>query len=145
MDNRAIAERYAQSLRDSDVDATADLMHPDIVVTYPQSGEVIRGSESYEAMLANYPMGVPEGTVTVRSGGEESVHVSTAFPFGLPTITSIGSGDTFVIEGMAKYPDGEVFNVVMILRTFEGKVIEETSYFASPFEAPDWRKPYVEG
>jgi len=96
-------------------------------------------------MLANYPMGVPEGTVTVRSGGEESVHVSTALPFGLPTITSIGSGDTFIIEGMAKYPDGEVFNVVMILRTFEGKVIEETSYFASPFEAPDWRKPYVEG
>lgn len=146
MDNRALAERYAQALRDSDPDETVELAHPNIVVTYPQSGEVIRGRDNYEAMLRNYPSGVPiaDDNVTVRSGGEQTVSVSSPLPFGMPTITSIGGGNTFIIEGTAHYSDSGVFNVVMILRMLEGKVIDETSYFAAPFDPPDWRRPYVE-
>jgi hypothetical protein len=144
MENRSVAERYAQALQTRDLNLTADMAHPDIVVRYPQSGEVIRGRDNYLAMLSNYPSGLPDAEVTDLHGGKAGVHVSSPFPFGMPTITVIGSGDTFIIEGVAEYPDGALFNIVVILTIADGRVSEEVSYFAAPFDAPEWRQPFLD-
>ena len=144
MENRKIAERYARAVQTNDLGLLGELTHADIAVRYPQSGEVIRGRDNYLAMLSNYRSGLPESEVTDLHGGKASVHVVSPFSFGTPTITVIGSGDTFVIEGEAEYSDEGHFNFVMILTVMDGRVSEEVGYWASPFDAPEWRRPYVE-
>lgn len=143
MDNREVAERCVQALNVRDPVGVADLLHPDIIVRYPQSREVIRGRDAYLEMLSNYPDDLPPSELEIAYGGRKEVQVSSTIPFGPPTVTVIGSGETFVVEGLSEYPDG-VYHVVMILRIRNGRVIEGTSYFARPFEAPEWREPFVE-
>ena len=43
-----------------------------------------------------------------------------------------------------QYPDGGVFHFVSITKVRDGLIAEETDYFGEPFEAPEWRRPYVE-
>ncbi len=64
-------------------------------------------------------------------------------PFPVPTVTIIGSGDTFVVESVLTYPDGSIHHGVSIVKVQDAKVIEEVAYFAAPFDPPDWRRPYV--
>ena len=144
MNNRQIAERYSKAEKDQDLARIGELAHPDIIVTYPQSGETIRGIDNYLAMLSNYPGGgLAKLEVSETHGAPESVHVVSS-PFGIPIITVSGAGNTFFIEGVAEYPDGGVFNVVGIIEVRDGKVVKETSYFAAPFDPPAWRARFVE-
>lgn len=146
MSNGQIVERYIRAHVEADFAAVAELTDADVVVTYPQSGEIIRGSDNYTTMLSNYPGGLDQSDLVVSETHlpEEGVHVQ-ASPFGLPTITVSGAGNTFFFEGVAKYPDGAIFHIAGVIELRSGKVIEETWYFAAPFDAPEWRAPYVEG
>lgn len=145
MSNRQIVERLAQCVQDQDLVGIAELLHPEIVVAYPQSGEVFRGKDNYLAMLSNYPTGLPDARELEIRGRKEEVMVTSPFPFAIPTITVTGSGDTFVLEGDAgPYPDGVVYKYVSIVKLREGKLSEETDYFGAPFDAPDWRRPFAE-
>lgn len=49
MANRHVAERYATALANWDIESLRELVHPDIVVRYPQSGETFEGIDSYLA------------------------------------------------------------------------------------------------
>jgi hypothetical protein len=142
VDNRRIVELYVQAVEARDLERVRGLMHPDVIGRYPQSGEVFRGRDRYISMQEAYP-GLPESQASSVTGDTSLVVQPSSLPFARPTITVFG-GEHFVIEGMATYPNGDVFNVVFILRLREGKVIEETAYFAAPFEAPEWRRPYSE-
>jgi ketosteroid isomerase-like protein len=144
MGNRQVAEQWARAMRDRDAVALTELVHPDIVVSYPQSGEIIRGQDNLLAIASNYPTGLPETDLSELHGTEESVQVTSPLPFGIPTITVAGGGDTFVLEGVAQYPDGGVFHVAMIVQVRDGRIARETSYFAPPFDPPEWRAPFVE-
>lgn len=141
-DNRKVVEKAVKAIQERDLYAGAEVMHPDITVTYPQSGEIIQGRDNYLAMLANYP-GLPETEVKEVRGEGDQVQVVTPAPFALPTVTVIGSGDTFVVEGVSEYPDGAVYHHVSILKLKDGKVVEDTSYFGAPFDPPEWRSPYL--
>jgi ketosteroid isomerase-like protein len=143
MDKHEIVRRYARALETRNVEASSELMHPDIVARYPQSGEVIRGRDNYLGMLRAYPNDLPDATVMSVTGSSKTAIVPSTTPFSQPTVTVFG-GDQFVVEGVATYPDGSVYNVVWILELRDGMVAEETSYYAEPFPAPDWRRPYVE-
>ncbi len=143
MEKHQVAERYAKALHDRDLVAIDGLLHTDIVARYPQSGEVFSGRDNYLRMLAEYPMGLPVGDVTSVKGESTTVVLPRTLPFGSPSVTVYG-GDQFVIEGVATYPDGSVFNMVILIRLQGGLVIEETSYFAEPFEAPEWRRPFLD-
>jgi hypothetical protein len=143
MSKDRVAEQYAKALADSNLEMQRDLMHPDIVARFPQSGEVIRGKDNYVRMLANYPEGLPGGEVVSIRGEGRAILVTPSFPMMAPTVTVYG-GDDFILEGVATYPDGSVFYVVIIIR-FQGHlVIEEVNYFAAPFDPPEWRRPYIE-
>ncbi|HXJ65932.1 MAG TPA: hypothetical protein VNN79_19410, partial [Actinomycetota bacterium] len=56
----------------------------------------------------------------------------------------VGGGDTFTVEAVGTYPGGATYHVVAILELRDGKVFRGRTYFAAPFEAPEWRAPYVE-
>lgn len=130
---------------EADWKAVAELADTDVVVTYPQSGEVIRGCDNYTAMLSSYPGGPGQEALVVDETHQsrDTVHVQAA-PFGLPTVTVNGAGNTFFLEGAATYPNGETYHVAGVIELRNGKVVKESWYFAQPFEAPEWRAPYVD-
>lgn len=143
MSNREVAERYAEVFASNDIEALEDLIHPEIVVHYPQSGEVIRGRENLMSIVRNFP-GLPDQAEVDLTIEQRQVAIPSAFPFGRPTITSIGESDRFIGQMISKYPDESVYHVVMILRIRDGMIAEETSYFGATFEAPEWRREWVE-
>ena len=56
----------------------------------------------------------------------------------------LGGGDMFVVEGTIDYGDGVPVSYVGVGEIRDGKVARMTEYFANPFEAPAWRKDFVE-
>lgn len=145
MNNRQLIERYAKALTEQDWAAAAEMMAPDLVVIYPQSGETFRGRDDYVRMLSEYPGHLESNadlTITTLRAPKESVHVMTS-PIAAPTITLTEAGNDFIIEGVVKYPDGGIYNIVGIIELGGGRVRRETWYFAAPFEPPAWRAPFV--
>ena len=102
------------------MDAFAELFHDDYVEEYPQSGERIRGKQNARAVNENYP--------------------------GLPSLINRSyniSGDLGVMELTLEY-DGDRVHACEIVEFEEGKIKRARTYFAEPFEAPQWRAQWVE-
>lgn len=106
--------------------AQSEMAAEDMVQEWPQSGERIRGKDNIEAVNRNYEAG------TGRSPKATLRRV-------------LKPGEAWVIEGTIDYGDGVPVSLVQIIETGpDGKVTRETDYFASPFEAPEWRRQWVE-
>jgi len=130
MDNGAIERKLRELYSSGDVRALArqlsDMAAEDIVQEWPQSGERIRGRENVIAVNEHY---------------EEAT--GTAPKMTLRRI--VKPGQAWVAEGTIDYGDGTLVSLVSILETnADGKVTRETDYFANPFEAPEWRRQWVE-
>ena len=143
MSNAQMAERYLEAVLAEDWATVAELMDPDMVGIYPQSGEVFRGRDNYLAVLENYPGGSPKLVIEETHGQREEVSVQ-AMPFGLPTITISGGGDTFFLTGKVEYADGSTWHFVSLVEFSGSRLVKETIYFAPTFDAPEWRAPYAE-
>lgn len=142
MGNRQVVEQFAKALGAHDLDAQHAVLHDEYVGRYPQSGEVIRGAANRRAILENYPGGADR----LRAFPDRIVGRDDEFVAG-PSwniIHLVGSGDEFTLTGTAEYPNGETWQLVMLLTLREGKIWREVAYFAAPFDAPDWRRPFVE-
>jgi len=139
---RTVVERYARAIQDKDFDALAVLLTDDFIDEMPQSGERTRGRANYLAMARNYPGGV--GTLDPRSArlvGAEDRWVVT------PMFTQLrveGSGDVYTYVGSVRYPNGDTWQMIAILELRDGKVAKSTTWYAAPFDAPEWRAQYVE-
>jgi ketosteroid isomerase-like protein len=122
-DLKATAERYLNALGAQDYDTIRAIFDDDVEVRWPQSGEHFKGKESCLRIYSNYPGGSPKvvGISRVHQGG-----------------------DLVVGENELEYPDGKRYLAVAILRFRDGKIVEETDYFAERFPAPEWRMEWVE-
>jgi hypothetical protein len=98
----------------------------DVVQEWPQSGERIRGRENIRAINENYPAG---------PGGAQP-HMTLR--------RILEPGKAWVLESTIDYGDGVPVSAVSIIESRDGKIVKETDYFANPFEAPEWRKQWVE-
>ena len=140
--NREIVDAFVRAIEAKDLDAQLALMADDFVDEMPQSGERTRGRENYRRIFENYPGGV--GTAEAegkRIIGSEDRWVMT------PTFAALrveGSGDTYTYVGTITYGGGDVWQVIVIVQLRDGKLARSTSWYAAPFEAPDWRAPFVE-
>jgi hypothetical protein len=127
-DNSAVAAEFERVLQTGDLAAVSKLTREwatdDFIQEWPQSGErlskdgTIRMSEAYPAMSGTTP------TFTYKR--------------------MIGGGDVFVVEATIDYGDGVPVSYVGVGELRDGKVAKMTEYFANPFPAPEWRKPFVE-
>src|SRR6476646_10091843 len=98
--------------------AQYEMSADDMVNEFPQSGERFRGRDNIAAMNTSYS-GKPGTTPTAS----------------LRRI--LKPGQAWVIEGTIDYGDGVPVSSVSIIETGpDGKVVKQTDYFASPFEAP---------
>lgn len=140
MANQHIAENYATALASWDIAGLRELIHPNITVRYPQSGETFHGFDRYLATIEEYPDLPDLVDVSTRSQHRESVVVAPGLLS--PIVTVIGDGDRFVAEFEARYPNGDTYHVVSIVRIADGLIIEDTAYFGAPFDPPQWRAKY---
>ncbi len=104
-----------------DLEAEHAIYAEDAVCEYPQSGERIVGRSNLQALRGHHP-GKPSGFNVRRM---------------------LGSGDLWVTEYTITY-QGRSAYTVSIMEFRNGKVAHETQYFAEPFDAPSWRRQWVQ-
>jgi hypothetical protein len=127
-DNSEVIDRYRAAVESGDMVTMAavldDFAADDFMQEWPQSGERL-GLEGSKRMFEQYK--------------ESTGHAPTM------QVRKIRSADDLaVIEGTIDYGDGVPVSYVGIAEFRDGKVRHVTEYFANPFEAPEWRKPFVE-
>jgi len=115
----ALDEHWAAS-NANDIETEHRIYHDDAVLDYPQSGERTRGRRNIQGQRASQP---------------------NKKQFVVQRI--IGGGNLWITELVLTY-DSKPFYTVSIMEFRDGKVARETQYFADPFEAPAWRKQWVE-
>jgi ketosteroid isomerase-like protein len=118
---REALEAHWRASADGDVEAEHDIYADDSICDYPQSGERILGRKNLQALRSHHP-GKPSGFQVRRM---------------------LGEGNLWVTEYTITY-QGRPAYTVSIMEFRDGKVVHETQYFADPFEAPAWRKQWVE-
>src|SRR5579862_6494554 len=120
--NEQLIAAYAEASARLDTATLARLRHPEWQVLWPQSGEEVHSSE-----------------VTHVVGAEDRWVVTP----GNTIVMVAGSGDFWWSEWRVRYPDGAVYLCVDLMEIRDAKIWRETVYWASPFEAPAWRAPWV--
>ena len=104
-----------------DLNAEHDIYAADAICDYPQSGERILGRSNLQALRGHHP-GKPSGFKVKRM---------------------LGNGNLWITEYTITYQERLAYTV-SIMEFRNDKVIHETQYFADPFEAPAWRKQWVQ-
>ena len=127
-DNSEAIRRFREASQSGDLGSMGalidDFAAADFVQEWPQSGERIR-RENSKKLAEQY-----------------SEQTGTSPTMQLRGIRE--SGDLVVIEGTIDYGNGVPVSYVGIGEFRDGKVQRMTEYFADPFEAPEWRAPFVE-
>ena len=118
---RADLNKHWQASAAGDSDTEHEIYADDSICDYPQSGERILGRKNLQALRSHHP-GKPSG-------------------FNVKRI--VGNGDLWVTEYTIVYKGQQSFTV-SIMEFRNGKVVHETQYYADPFEAPAWRKQWVQ-
>jgi ketosteroid isomerase-like protein len=117
---RAALDQHWAASDANDFEKEHRIYHDDAVLDYPQSGERTSGRSNIQNQRASQPS---KKRFTVRR--------------------IIGSGDLWVTEFILTY-DGKPSYTVSIMEFRGDKVARETQYFADPFEAPAWRRQWVQ-
>lgn len=119
--NRATIDAPVAAMNGKDLAALDRVFTDDIVMEWPQSGELINGGDNRRAIYSRFP--------------------------SLPTFTPhriTGSGDVWTLEASLDYGDGDPFQCVFLFQMRDGLIAREIAYWAKPFPAPGWRAPWVE-
>jgi ketosteroid isomerase-like protein len=117
---RAALQRHWDASDANDFEAEHDIYHEDAVLHYPQSGERIRGRRNIQESRFVQPS---KKRFTVQR--------------------MVGSGNLWVTEFVLSY-DGKPSYTVSIMEFRDGKVANETQYFADPFDPAPSRAHLVE-
>jgi len=118
---RAALNAHWNASAAGDANAEHDIYDDDAICDYPQSGERILGRSNLQALRSHHP-GKPSGFEVKRI---------------------LGNGDLWITEYTITY-QGRPAYTVSIMEFRNGKVVHETQYFADPFEAPAWRRQWVQ-
>lgn len=135
--------RYAEAIARLDYDTLAEMVHPEFVGDYPQSGERIRGFAAMRAQLENYPGGLAGGDLPRAKakvvGAEERWAISPNY-----TVLPLSGPERYTTIARAHYPDGSHWWVLAIVELKDQMIYRAETYFAPDFEAPDWRRDITE-
>lgn len=121
-DPRVVVARFWAAMQDNDWAAASERLAEDVVIEWPQSGEVIRGRANFVAINAHYP-----AAGRWRFAIERVVHEGDA------VVT-----DVAVTDGKLK---ARAISFATVADGFITKLVE---YWPDPFDAPAWRASWVE-
>ena len=119
---REALDAHWQASAAGDANAEHNIYADDAICDYPQSGERILGRSNLQALRSHHP-GKPSGFKVRRI---------------------VGSANLWVTEYIIIYQGRSAYTVSIMEFNDNGKVAHETQYFAEPFEAPSWRKQWVQ-
>jgi ketosteroid isomerase-like protein len=119
--NRAIIERFFAASERGDRDEIARLVHDDMVMTWPQSGERFRGRDNVMGAM---------GAVEIKP------EIA-----GQPRLT--GAGDVWVFMAPLRYGE-ELLHYVAVLELEDGRIRRGTGYWGAPFPAQASRAPFLD-
>jgi hypothetical protein len=123
-------------------DRLPELLHPDCIHDYPQSGERLRGLASIRAVFENYPSGLGgQDRDSLRVAGDNE---RWAMAPNFTLVRATGGGGSYTSAIKAQYPDGTEWYVISMFDLVDGRQKRATIFFAELFEAPGWRSPYAE-
>ena len=114
-------------------------LHPDFVEDWPQSGERIEGAANLRAILENYPGGVSLDAAPEYHGREEEWAITPGYT--VVRMTEVGDSGTGVLK--IRYADGSEWWMLVLIELKDGLLFRQTTFFAEPFEAPEWRAAWV--
>lgn len=142
VDHRALFERYVAALNRRDSEHLDELFTDDVVIDYPQSGEVIRGRHNLRALIEHNPDGSPGADLTTaRAHGVDELRV-VAPMFTVVRVQGGGNVGTSAVR--VRYPDGSTWWMIHMYELRDGRIARSTEFFAQEFGAPEWRLPWVE-
>jgi hypothetical protein len=138
--DRSVVEHYTRALAANDLEALGKLRHPDWVADLPQSGERFRGHQAVVEAERSYPGGMPSGAERRLGGATDRWALSPSY---VP-LRIAGRGAHWVSESELTYATGQRVHGVALIEFAHDKAIGERWYYCAPFEAPEWRRPWVE-
>jgi hypothetical protein len=141
MTPRELLMKFFDAINRHDVDRAMALIHPDFTDTFPQSGETIRGPVNLRGMIENYPGGVGEALDTPAYYGRDD-EWAIAPNFTVIRVTDAHDTGTGVVR--LRYGDGSVWWMILLFEVKDDLLYRQTTFFAEPFEAPEWRAPFAE-
>ncbi len=133
-------ERFVDLMNQRAWDQLGEVLHPEFVEDWPQSGERIRGIANMRSVREQYPGGALDIAKRDLVGAEDKWVLTPAYT----TVRVTGTSDQYTLVLRARYPDGSDWFLVSVLEFKGGLVARATTYFAPDFPAPDWRAPFRE-
>jgi hypothetical protein len=118
---RKALDAHWQASAAGDFNAEHAIYEDNAICDYPQSGERIIGRNNLQALRSHHP----------------------SKPSGFHVRRILGSGNLWITEYVIAYQERSSFTV-SIMEFRNGKVTNETQYFADAFEAPAWRSQWVQ-
>jgi hypothetical protein len=118
---REVLTKHWQASAAGDADAEHDIYDDAAICDYPQSGERILGRANLQALRSHHP----------------------GHPSGFKIKRILGNGELWITEYTITYEERTAYTV-SIMEFRNGKVVHETQYFADSFEAPAWRRQWVQ-
>jgi len=141
---RDVIARYVRAVHDQDLDTLTALQHPDFIEDWPQSRERIRGPANHRKIMENYPGGLEGADADITMdrvvGGEDRWMIAPTFSI----VRVSGADDINTVILRLRYPGREEWFMVGLIELRDGLVYRVTSFFAPTFEAPEWRREWVE-
>ena len=119
---RRVVERFWRAMNENDWRAAGALLHDDYLLEWPQSGERIRGRDNFAAVNAHYP-------------------AAGRWRFDLLQLVADEGG---AASEVAVTDGAVVARAVSFFEVRDGLIRRMTEYWPDPFEAADWRAPWVE-
>jgi hypothetical protein len=141
-DARSFFMRFALAMDVRDETTLSEMIHPDYVGYFPQSGERLRGFDTFMAQIANYPGEQPPTTDVPQArlvGGEDRWAITPNY-----TVVPLASASTFTVLLRVRYPDGSYWRVVAIIELRDEKIYRSENFFAPEFDPPEWRRQFAE-
>jgi len=123
-----------------DYDTAMQFLHPDFEEDWPQSRERVRGAANLRAIVENYPGGVSFEATPEYHGTDEEWAITPGYT--VVRVTESGSEGTGVIK--VRYGDGSEWWMLALFQLKDDLLYRQTTFFAGPFEAPEWRSRWVE-
>src|SRR5688500_12092604 len=115
--NEELVHRYTEATMRHDHAQLESMRHRDWSVLWPQSREVVHGSENFRAIVEHYPGGQPQLLRERVVGSEDQWAIS---PLG-GAYRVAGAGSNWWAEWRMVYPDGRTYWSIALLELRDGK------------------------
>jgi ketosteroid isomerase-like protein len=119
---RHIMEAFVAAEESGDLEALKLLVHDDVVMEWPQSGERFTGRDNALAAIT-------ATEVKPELAGEPRI---------------VGCGDVWILAMPLRY-GADLYHYVGVFELADGRIRRSTEYFAAPFPAQEGRARYADG